>query len=48
MGILLFVAAMLLVMMGLLAEMNMRTYYESQNKRPYVIGETLHLEDEKL
>lgn len=45
-GILLFVAAMLLVMMGLLAEMNMRTYYESQNKSPYVIGETLHLEDE--
>ena len=45
-GILLFVAAMLLVMMGLLAEMNMRTYYESQNKAPYVIGETLHLEDE--
>lgn len=45
-GILLFVASMLLVMMGLLAEMNMRTYYESQNKPPYVIGETVHLEDE--
>ena len=44
-GILLFVAAMLLVMMGLLAEMNMRTYYESQGKPPYVIGETLHLEE---
>jgi len=42
-GILLFVAAMLLLMMGLLAEMNMRTYYESQGKPPYVIAETQNL-----
>ena len=42
-GILLFVAAMLLLMMGLLAEMNMRTYYESQNKPSYVVAETRNL-----
>lgn len=46
-GILMFVAAMLLIMMGLLAEMNMRTYYESQRKPPYTIGETVHLEDKE-
>ena len=42
-GILFFVAAMLLVMMGLLAEINMRIYYESQGKPPYVIAETQNL-----
>jgi len=28
--------------MGVLAEMQMRTYHEAQNKRPYVIGERLN------
>jgi glycosyltransferase involved in cell wall biosynthesis len=43
-GILLFVASMLLVMMGLLAEMNMRTYFESQGKPPYSVAETRNIE----
>ena len=42
-GILLFVAAMQLIMMGLIAEMNMRIYHESQNKPPYIIAETRNL-----
>jgi len=39
-GILLFIAALQFMMMGLIAEMNMRIYYESQNKSPYVVAET--------
>lgn len=31
-----------LVVMGILAEMIMRTYYESQNKRPYIIKEKIN------
>ena len=27
---------------GLLAEMNVRTYYESQDKKPYAVKETLN------
>jgi glycosyltransferase involved in cell wall biosynthesis len=42
-GILMFVAAMLLLMLGLLAEMNMRIYYETQNKPPYIVAETRNL-----
>ncbi len=42
-GILLFVAALQLFMMGLLAEMNMRIYYESQGKPPYVVAETVNV-----
>lgn len=44
-GILLYVASMLLVMMGLLAEMNMRIYYESQGKPPYVVAQTKNIEE---
>jgi hypothetical protein len=39
-GILLYVMAMMLVMLGLVAEVNMRIYYESQRKPPYVVAET--------
>lgn len=39
-GILLFVAALQFLLMGLIAEMNMRIYYESQGKSPYVVAET--------
>jgi glycosyltransferase involved in cell wall biosynthesis len=39
-GILFFVAALQLIMLGLIAEMNMRIYFESQAKPPYVVAET--------
>lgn len=42
-GILLFVASLMLLMMGLLAEMNMRIYYEAQSKPPYVVAETRNI-----
>ncbi len=42
-GILLFVAALQFLMMGLIAEMNMRIYYEAQNKAPYVVAEKINL-----
>jgi glycosyltransferase involved in cell wall biosynthesis len=45
-GILLFVAALQFLMMGLIAEMNMRIYYEAQNKTPYVVAEKINLGDE--
>jgi hypothetical protein len=32
--------------MGLLGEVMMRTYYESQDKRPYVVRESRNLADE--
>ena len=44
-GILLFVAALQFLLMGLIAEMNMRIYYESQGKTPYVVAETKNLQD---
>lgn len=37
MGILLFVAGIQLITTGFLAEILMRTYYESQNKKPYTV-----------
>ncbi len=43
-GILLFVLSVQLVMLGLMAEMNMRTYYESQKKQPYVVAETRNID----
>lgn len=46
-GILLFVAALQFLMMGLIAEMNMRIYYEAQNKAPYVVAETKNVEGGK-
>lgn len=33
-----------MIVMGILAEMLMRTYYESQGKKPYMIAETLNTE----
>lgn len=42
-GILFFVAALQLFMMGLIAEMNMRIYYESQGKAPYVVAKTKNI-----
>ncbi len=32
-----------LVLFGIIGEMLMRTYYESQNRRPYVVGEVVEL-----
>lgn len=45
-GILLFVAALQFLMMGLIAEMSMRIYYESQGKSPYVVAETRNIEEQ--
>jgi hypothetical protein len=35
------------ISMGLLGEMQSRTYFESQGKRAYVVGETLNCEPEE-
>ena len=43
-GILLFMVGVQLLMMGLLAEMNMRIYYESSHKSTYIVAETRNLE----
>ncbi|BCM90210.1 dodecaprenyl-phosphate galacturonate synthase [Abditibacteriota bacterium] len=43
-GILLFVAALQLLMMGLIAEMNMRIYYEAGGKPTYIVKETRNIE----
>lgn len=42
-GIMLFLMGMQCLMLGLLAEVNMRTYHESQGKTPYTIAETRNL-----
>jgi hypothetical protein len=34
------------IFMGLLAEMIVRTYHESQNKPTYLIRETINIEDD--
>ncbi len=39
-----FIVAMQFFLMGIVAEMLMRTYYESQGKRPYMIKKTLNLD----
>lgn len=39
-----FIVGMQIIMMGLLAELEIRTYHESQNKRWYVIQETVNLD----
>jgi len=36
------------LMMGLLAELVIRTYYESQDKRPYLIAEELNRPEKPL
>jgi glycosyltransferase involved in cell wall biosynthesis len=41
-GVLFALVGVLSVLMGLLAELTVRTYYESQGKRPYVIAEELN------
>lgn len=43
-GILLFMVGVQLLMMGILAEMNMRIYYESSDKTTYIVAETRNLE----
>jgi glycosyltransferase involved in cell wall biosynthesis len=48
-AVFLFLVGLMFVMMGLLAELLVRTWYESQDKRTYVVRETLNttpLEDE--
>ena len=42
-GILLFLAALQLLMVGIIAEMNMRIYYEAGNKSTYIVSETRNL-----
>lgn len=44
-GIFLALAGLQILLFGLLAELTMRTYYESQGKRIYVLKETLHVPD---
>jgi dolichol-phosphate mannosyltransferase len=39
-----FITGVLSILMGLLAELLVRTYYESQQKRPYAIKTTLNLD----
>jgi hypothetical protein len=41
-GVLFALVGVLSLLMGLLAELLVRTYYESQGKRPYVIAEELN------
>ena len=43
-GVFLGLAGLQIVLIGLLAELNMRTYYESQDKRIYSIRDGIHLE----
>ncbi len=45
-GIFFALAGMQIILFGLVAELNMRTYYESQGKRPYVVKETINLPKE--
>jgi hypothetical protein len=42
-GILLYLGGLQLLMMGLLAEMNMRIYYEAGNKSTYTVAQTRNL-----
>ena len=39
-----FITGVLSILMGLLAELLVRTYYESQSKRPYSIKQAINLE----
>ena len=45
-AVFLFLLGMLFVVMGLLAELLMRTYYESQQKQIYVIADRLNIDQE--
>lgn len=44
-GILLILLGFQFLMLGLIAEMNMRIYFESQRKPPYVVAETRNIEN---
>jgi len=44
--VLLFVLGFNSILLGLLAEITIRTYYEAQNKKTYLIRETRNLEPE--
>ncbi len=46
-GILLVISGIMLISTGFLAELVMRTYYESQNKKPYIIKEIFEGSSEK-
>jgi glycosyltransferase involved in cell wall biosynthesis len=46
-GFILLLGGFQMLLFGLLAEMSMRTYYESQNKAPYVIRRTMNLVPER-
>jgi len=43
-AVFLFLLGMMFVMMGLLAELLMRTYYESQQKRTYLVSDRLNID----
>ncbi len=43
-----FITGTICVLMGVLAEIIMRTYYESQNKKPYIIKEIVTYQDEAV
>ena len=45
MTIFLSLAGLQILLIGLVAELNVRTYFESQGKPPYVVKETHNLED---
>jgi glycosyltransferase involved in cell wall biosynthesis len=40
-----FITGFMCILMGLLSEILMRTYFESQGKRPYVVGERLNFDE---
>ena len=46
-GIILWVTGLQFLFFGLLAEMSMRTYFESQGKPPYLVRERVNLDGEK-
>ena len=39
-----FITGCMSILMGLLAEMIVRTYYKSQNKTVYIVGETINFD----
>jgi glycosyltransferase involved in cell wall biosynthesis len=47
-GVLLALVGVLSILMGLLAELVIRTYYESQDKRPYLIAEEINSGKEEM
>ncbi|MBM4388372.1 MAG: glycosyltransferase, partial [Deltaproteobacteria bacterium] len=45
-GFFLLMIGIVIIFFGLFAELLMRTYFESQGKRPYLVKETVNIEDE--